>query len=112
MNQASWERLVDAIDIKFGIRDHGSSEQPLEDQPELKEKTEFITFEKEGSEYRVDRITRPAVAERKTFYHRAASSDVRFENIYDRQNTVSYIKLSVKEGESWREIDPEELSFE
>ncbi len=112
MNQASWERLADAVDIKFGISDHGHLERPLEDRPDLKEQVDFIEFTKQGTEYRLERVTKPAIKERKSFYNRTAGSSTRFENIYDETDLTSKIDCFNRESGEWQPIDVEALSLE
>jgi hypothetical protein len=111
MNDPGWDRIVDAIDSKFGTTDHGSYDEPLEDNRELKQHISFICFEKAGRTYRVERIARPGVVDRKSHYHRAAGSGVRFENIYDPNSTSFRTQFYIKDGDDWRPIEPDELSL-
>lgn len=109
MNDSAWDRIVDAIDARFGVTDHGRSTEPLEDNPDLNQEVAFICFNKGGLTYRVERIARPAILERKSHYHKAAGSGVRFENIYDPDNLSFKTVFYIKEGDDWREIEPEEI---
>lgn len=111
MNQPAWERLVDLVDIKFGITDHGKEKLPLEDNPRLEQSIDFVCFERQGEKYRLERISRPAVLEQKSIYHRAAGSGVRFENVYDAQELSHHISLLLRKGDEWHKIDLEDLAL-
>lgn len=112
MNDASWERLADAVDIKFGITDHGSLTRPLEDRPDLSEKVEFIEFAKGGDDFRLERITKPAIIDRKSIHGRSAHAGVRFENIYHEKETSTKVEFFRRTGNEWQPLNPEELSLE
>ncbi len=111
MNEASWERLADAIDLKFGITDHGHFQRPLEDRPDLSEKVEYIQFIKGGEDMRLERITKPAIKERKVFRGRSASAGGHIQNIYEEGETTSHVEFFKRVGEDWQPIDAEELSL-
>lgn len=111
MNQASWERLADAVDVKFGITNHGNLTRPLEDKPTLTEQVNFIEFDRDGHNYRLEHVTRPAIVEKKSFHGKAASSGVRFENIYDPDDLVSKVDFFVKNGDEWQTIDPSDIDL-
>jgi hypothetical protein len=103
MNDGAWDKLIDAIDIKCGIDRHGKSERPLEDKPELTEQIQFIEFERDGSKYRLERITGPAIIDRKThFTHRAGAAN-RIENIYDSEEKMHKIRLFQEISGEWEE---------
>jgi hypothetical protein len=107
----TWERLADAIDAKFGLTSHGKREEPLEDAPQLKRQVRYICFEREGVEYKFERVTSPTVLERKTHYHKAARGGVRFENIYDPHEVSRKTHLYRQRGGDWEAIDPEEFNL-
>ena len=111
MNQAAWERLVDMIDVKYGLSDHGRSQTNLEDQPELKQQIDYVCFERDGETYRLERVTRPAIKEKKSIYHRAAGSSVRFENVYDTNEVTHKVQLLRQVGGEWQAIDLEDLAL-
>src|SRR4051812_34860399 len=85
----AWDRIVDAIDTKFGLITHGRSERPVEDAPELTEQVAFIVFERDGEKYKVERVAGPAIVDRKTMGARRSGAVTRVENIYD-QDEVSF----------------------
>ncbi len=110
MQETSWDKLVDAVDIKFGIDNSGKSTEPLEDNADLEQKISFIEFAKNGRHFRLTRTIRPAVLERKSIYHRAAGSNVTYQNVYDPNETTSVIQLYRNDGGEWEPVDTEELA--
>jgi hypothetical protein len=112
MNDTGWDKLTDAIDAKFGIADHGRHTEPLPDNPDLTQQVAWISFVKDGQTYKLERIARPAVIDRKTHYHKAATGGIRYENIYDPENTTFVSKLYNQDSAGeWMELDPSELSL-
>jgi len=107
----SWDRIVDAIDIKFGIDKHGRSTEPLPDRPDLTQSVQFIVFERAGKMYKLERVTGPAVIDRKSHYHKVAGSAVRFENVYDETEIAHKTNFYVKSGDDWEPLAPEELAL-
>ena len=110
-NDIGWDRLVDAIDVKFGIADHGRSTEPLPDQPDLTQTIQYVTFEKGERRFKMERITRPAILERKSHYHRAAGSKVRFETVYDTANMTHLTNFYVWRDNDWQPIEASELAL-
>ena len=45
MEDASWDRMVDAIDAKFGLISHGRLKRPIADAHELTESVAFIVYD-------------------------------------------------------------------
>lgn len=112
MNDTGWDKIVDAIDTKFGIKEHGHYTEPLEDKPELEQKVRFICFDKGEQHYKLERVAHPAIIDRKTHYHKTAGGGVRYENIYDPTETSFKTKFYRQDSASeWQEIDPTELSI-
>lgn len=112
MQDTGWDKIVDAIDAKFGIAEHGRYSEPLEDKPDLEQQIRFICFNRGGQRYKLERLAHPAIIDRKTHYHKAAGGGVRYENIYDPQNTSFKTKFyrQSDDGE-WTEIDPGQLAL-
>lgn len=106
-----WDKLVDAIDIKFGIINHGRSTEPLEDRTDLTQNVQFITFERDGKTYKMERVTGPAVIDRKSHYHKVAGSTVRFENVYDETETSHKTNFYAKNGDDWEPVSLEDLAI-
>ena len=111
MNQQGWERLVDLVDLKFGIGKHGKRQEQLEDNPQLSQEIDYVCFEREGKQYRLQRVSGPAIIDKKTIYHRAAGSSVRFENVYDTTQTSHRMELYLQQGDEWQKIDLQDLSL-
>lgn len=111
MNDASWERLTDAIDIKLGINRHGRETRPLEDRPELTQKVEFFEFEQGGRMLRLERRTGPAVVDRKSHYSHRGGTANRLEIIYDPDDIVHTVALLEKAGEEWEQVDINQLAL-
>lgn len=106
-----WDKVVDAIDGRYGIEHHGRLTEPLEDRPDLERHIAFIEFEKEGRPYRLERVTAPAVVDKKSHYHKAASGGIRYENVYDKDQLSHKTNVYRKDGEDWELIDPTELGL-
>jgi hypothetical protein len=111
MNDTGWDKIVDAIDAKFGVDRHGKKTEPLEDRPDLTQHVSFIEFEKGGQVYRFERIAHPSIIDRKSHFHKTAGSGVRFENIYDPSETSYKTQLLKKDGDEWVEASPEEMAL-
>lgn len=111
MLDGSWDRIVDALDERFGLTRHGRYDEPLEDKPTLTQHIEFIEFERGDQEYRLERRTGPAIVDRKTIHHKAAGSSVRFENVYDATETTHKIHVYTKTNSEWTEINASDLSI-
>lgn len=107
-NDPGWDKLVDAIDVKFGIQDHGKETSPLPDNPEFTQTVRFITFTKDGSDYKLTRTTRPSINDRKSHYHKAQGSGVRFENIYDPEALTHSNQLWKKSAGDWEPVQDDE----
>jgi hypothetical protein len=107
----AWDRIVDAIDTKFGVKEHGRSKRPLEDNHDLTEQVAFITFDRSGETYKLERVHGPAIIDRKTIGARRAGANVRFENIYDPEETSTRTNLFKQVGTDWEQIDPKELGL-
>lgn len=107
----AWDRIVDAIDAKFGVIDHGRSRRPLADKPELSEHVAFIVFERGGERWKLERVAGPAIIDRKTFGSKRIGSDVRFENIYDPEEVSLRTNLYRNDGADWMSVDPSELGL-
>ncbi len=105
-----WERIVDAIDEKYGIAKHGRYKEPLEDKPELTAGIQFIEFSAKGKDFRLERVSKPAIIERKTIHHKAANSSVRFENIYDPSETTHKTLFFELVGGEQKPLNPEDIA--
>jgi hypothetical protein len=107
----AWDRIVDAVETKYGITDHGRSTRPLEDKTDLTEHVAFIVFERGGERYKLERVTGPAIIDRKTMGSRRIGSDVRFENVYDPEETSTKTNMYRDEAGEGTVISPEELGL-
>ena len=107
----AWDRIVDAIDTKFGLEHHGRSKRPVEDAPELTELVSFVEFNRDGERYKLERIQGPAIIDRKTMGARRAGAVTRVENVYDPADTSYRTVVYKKSGEDWEEIDPSNLGL-
>ena len=107
----SWDRIVDAIETRFGIAHHGRSERKIADAMHLTEKVAFIEFERNGEPYRLERVTGPAIIDRRTIGARRAGSEVRFENVYDPEEIGHKTIVLKKEAGEWAIISPDELGI-
>jgi hypothetical protein len=107
----AWERIVDAIDTKFGVEDHGRSRQPLEDNQDLTAHISFVTFKRGGELFKLERIQGPAIIDRKTIGARRAGAAVRYQNVYDPHEVSFRTNLYHDNGGEWESIDPGQLGL-
>lgn len=111
MNDAAWERLTDMLDLKFGLSSHGRRDEELEDDHSLKRHIQYVCWTMHGTEFKAERVEGPALIERKTLGSRRAGSEVRFQNIYDPNETSRSTHFYRKNGADWEAIDAEELAL-
>ncbi|HVE80737.1 MAG TPA: hypothetical protein VNA68_01175 [Candidatus Dormibacteraeota bacterium] len=111
MNDNAWERLTDAIDIKLGITSHGKEERKLEDRPDLTAKVAYICFERNGEQYKLERITGPALVDRKTHYSHRPGEANRIENVYDTNEIGHRVVLYKQTGDEWEQQDVSSLEL-
>ena len=109
-NDPGWDKIVDAIDAKFGIDRHGTKTEPLEDRHDLNQTVRFIEFSRSGQQFRLERITKPAIMDRKSIHGKSANAAVRFENIYDTETTSSKTAYFHLVGSEWVEMDGDGLA--
>lgn len=108
----AWDRIVNAIDEKFGIIDHGRSTQPVADAHELTEHVAFVVFDRDGERYKVERINGPAIIDRKIMGARRAGATTTHQNVYDPHETSARTNLyrSAGAGE-WETVDVSKLGL-
>ncbi len=111
MNDPGWDKIVDAIDAKFGVKNHGRKTEPLEDRADLNQTVSFIVFEKGEETYKLERVEKPAVVDRKTFGGHSGTAGRRIENIYDEEAVSHHTNFYKQAGEDWEIVNPEELSL-
>jgi hypothetical protein len=107
----AWDRIVDAIDQKFGIDDHGRTKRPVTDAPNLTESVSFIVFKRDGARYKLERVQGPAIIDRRTMGARRAGAITRVENVYDASETSLRTNLFRETGGDWEAIDPSALGL-
>jgi hypothetical protein len=107
----AWDRIVDAVDTKFGLIDHGRSKRQLEDAHDLTEYVSFVVFERGGERFKLERVQGPAIIDRKTIGARRAGATVRMENVYDPDETSFRTNLYREQGDDWESIDPSALGL-
>jgi hypothetical protein len=107
----AWDRIVDAIDTKYGLTDHGRSKRPVEDAPDLTEHVSYVVFERNGERYKLERIAGPAIIDRKTMGARRAGATVHMQNVYDPEETSFRTNLYRENGGDWDAIDPSALGL-
>src|SRR5437899_1512457 len=107
----AWERIVDAIDVKYGLIKFGKSDRPVADAPELTEHVAFVIFERGGERYKLERVAGPAIVDRKTMGARRAGAGLTLENVYDPTETAHRTNLYHEIGEDWQLVDLNELGL-
>lgn len=108
MSDRAWEDLVDRLDMQFGIKNQRKFKRPLEDEPRLEQTIDQIDFVRAGQDFRVERISSPAIEDRKTNYNKtgiATSS----HTTYDPSELVHKVIFYRLSGGEAVEISPEEL---
>jgi hypothetical protein len=107
----AWDRIVDAIDTKFGLADHGRGKRAVEDAADLTEYVSYVVFERGGERFKVERVQGPAIIDRKTMGARRAGAVTRVENIYDADEVSFRTNLYRDNGGEWEAIDPSALGL-
>ena len=107
----SWDRMVDAIDARFGLTDHGRLKRKLADAPELTEDVAFVVFEREGTRIKLERTTGPVVVDRKTVGARRAGADLHLENVYDPTETAHKTLVYREIDGDWVQVSIDELGL-
>lgn len=108
----AWDRIVDAIEAKFGIDEHGRSKRPVEDAHELTEQVAFVVFTRGGQRYKIERVHGPAIVDRKTIGARRAGATVHYQNVYDPEE-LSFRTLLFMETPAgdWEETNADALGL-
>jgi hypothetical protein len=107
----AWDRIVDAVDTKFGLQDHGRTKRQVEDAHDLTENVSWVVFERGGDRYKLERIQGPAIIDRKTIGARRAGASVKYQNVYDSSEISFRTNLFKENGEDWEKIDPAALGL-
>jgi len=107
----TWDRIVDAVEVKFGIEDHGRSKRKLEDDGALTEYVSYIIFLRDGERLKLERVQGPAIIDRKTMGARRAGAATRVENVYDPDEISFRTNLYHEVGGDWEAMDPNALSL-
>jgi hypothetical protein len=108
----AWDRIVDAIDTKFGLTGHGRTKRALADAPDLTEAVAHVTFDRDGHTYKLERVQGPAIIDRKTVGARRAGATTHMQNVYDPHETSFRTNLYRQTGAGeWEQIDPGALGL-
>jgi hypothetical protein len=107
----AWDRIVDAVDTKFGLIDHGRSKRQVDDAHHLTEHISYVVFERGGERYKLERVQGPAIIDRKTIGARRAGATVQYQNVYDPEDTSFRTNLYKDDGGDWEPIDPSALGL-
>jgi hypothetical protein len=107
----AWDRIVDAIEAKFGLKDHGRHTRAVADAKDLTEHVSFVVFERAGERFKLERVVGPAIIDRKTIGARRAGASVQYVNVYDPDETSMRTNLFREDGGEWTQIDPSQLGL-
>lgn len=107
----AWDRIVDAVETKFGLVDHGRSKRIVDDAHDLTEYVSFVVFERDGDRYKLERVQGPGIIDRKTIGARRAGATVRYENVYDPDEVSFRTNLYRQTGTDWEAVDPGALGL-
>lgn len=108
MSDRAWEDLIDRIDVHFGILKSNKFDRPLDDQPELIASIDQVDFKKGPDLYRIERISSPAIVDKKTTYNKTGVA-TRTQTVYDDTETVHKVHFYRLEGSEAVEISPDQL---
>jgi hypothetical protein len=101
----AWDRIVDAIETKFGLIEHGRTKRPVEDARDLTEYVSFVIFNRDGEKLKLERVQGPAIIDRKTMGARRAGATTRVENVYDPHETSLRTNVFRWDGTDWEPVD-------
>lgn len=107
----AWDRIVDAIETKFGLTDHGRGQRAVADAAELTEQVSYVVFNRDGQRYKVERVQGPAIIDRKTIGARRAGATTHMQNVYDPGETSFRTNLYRDNGGDWESVDPSTLGL-
>ena len=110
-DDTSWDRIVDAIDSRFGLDKHGRLERPIEDHLDLTEKVAFIEFTRDGDKYRLERVTGPAIIDKKAIGGRRVGAELRYETVYDAHDITHRTNFFKDDGGEWTRLDMSNLQL-
>ena len=108
MSDRAWEDLIDRIDIHFGILNSRKFDQPIEGDNRLVSHVDQVDFEKDAKQYRVERISSPAVIDKKTTYSKTGVA-TRTQVVYDEDELTNKVAFYQLNGDDVNEISPEQL---
>lgn len=111
MTEAAWDRLTDAIDIKFGLTRHGKLERPLADAPHLREAVQFVEFERGGQPYRLERSVGPALIDRRAMGGNRIGAAVHYQNTYDPNEEQARVSLLQQQAGEWVPAELDQLGL-
>lgn len=107
----AWDRIVDAVDTKFGLQDHGRSKRPIDDAQHLTEFVSWVVFTRNGDRYKLERVQGPAITDRKTIGARRAGATVKYQNVYNPSEVSFRTNLYRDDEGEWEQIDPNALGL-
>ncbi len=107
----AWDRIADAIDLKFGVEKHGKLTRPIEGAPDLTQHVSFIIFSRDGKRFKLERIQGPAIIDKKTIGARRAGAEVRQQYVYDPDEIAFRTIMLREDGDDWVEVDPSTLGL-
>jgi hypothetical protein len=110
MSETGWDKIADAIDIKYGIDKQGRRTEPLEDNHDLTQQIRFVEFDKDGERYQLRETTRPVIITKKSIFHKAAGSGVTHQNVYDPEELTHITQLYRLAGDDWEAVDSDLLA--
>lgn len=109
MSDKAWDDLISLIDDKYRIDNSNTFEEPIEDHKDLNRTIQRIEFEKDNTKYRIDRVTSPAIVDKKTHYHHRGSAN-RIEYVYNPEETTTKVMFFQQQGDGYyNEISPESM---
>ncbi|MBD3368576.1 MAG: hypothetical protein GF405_10480 [Candidatus Eisenbacteria bacterium] len=107
MHQAKWEKLLDQIERRFGLVEHG-----VREIPERHLTIETAVFDGASGRMKLERAVHPLVVDERVHYSKRIGGDVNIERVYSDSENVDTVTLYRWDpgGRRWDEMDLEDLT--
>lgn len=106
MTDEKWLDMIDNLKQKFEVERELSEQITTDDVgTQIINKIDRVTFENDLGEFKVERITRPAILDKKVHYSHSSGSKGLVEYILSPDETTSKIVIYKKDGNDWHELD-------
>ncbi len=113
MQDRVWNDLLDRLEMKHGEVDVQKRQESRSDDlgNELVSDIDYVDFEMEGNEFRVEKVTTPMILDKKTHYSHGSGNHTTVEYVLSDTETTTKIRVFKKDGDEWEEVKTDNLSF-